>query len=131
MQSTRKTAGHREPAANRISGVIPSPCTEIAAPKTPAFGRSRQASSYSTAHACSRAFYTYAHSRRHFCVVDSGAVLTPFRALSHPQGHVIVKPNLLIFKLIGGYGYLFLIMPLARTWLLRYEYEDLTCEIMR
>jgi len=27
------------------------------------------------------------------------------------RGHVIVKYNLLIFKLIGGYGYLFLIMP--------------------
>jgi len=24
-----------------------------------------------------------------------------------PHGHVIVKPNLLIFKLIAGYGYLF------------------------
>ena len=23
------------------------------------------------------------------------------------QGHVIVKPNLLIFKLLAGYGYLF------------------------
>ena len=33
---------------------------------------------------------------------------TPFYAI---QGNVIVKPNLLIFKLIAGYGYLFFVMP--------------------
>jgi len=27
--------------------------------------------------------------------------------LKNLQGHVIVKPNLLIFKLLAGYGYLF------------------------
>ncbi len=27
------------------------------------------------------------------------------------QGYAVVKPTLLIFKPIGGYGYLFLIMP--------------------
>jgi len=34
------------------------------------------------------------------------------------QGHVIVKPNLLILKLIAGYGCLFLVMPynMAPYW---------------
>jgi len=106
MQSTGKTAGYREPVANRISGVIPSLCAEIAAPKSP-----RLSAALGKTHLTVRHMLAAGHSVRMpttegaFCVVESRTVLAPLRGLSYPQGHVIVKPNLLIFNLIGGYGF--------------------------
>lgn len=83
MQSTGKTAG--EPVANRISGVIPSLCAEIAAPKSP-----RLSAALGKTHLTVRHMLAPGHSVRMpttegaFCVVESRTVLAPLRGLSYP-----------------------------------------------